>query len=243
MLNTFDIKTSDINDIKHTDSPYALLCNANDIQTKDIPLLASKLLSEHELKLMQRRKKITAKKEYIASRFLIKSLISKNLNLPYEQLELRFNSQNNKLQAIFQSQSVAVDISLAHSKGMIFFALSFAFSHIKTTLGVDIEEQNMKRDIVSVAEAFFHPDEVNTLTRRDYAKFYQLWTLKESLAKATGQSVFELLAQDTMLLLKEYQYALYQHANFQLAAIHNNQVNPMPCYLLDLEPLLNNHHE
>jgi 4'-phosphopantetheinyl transferase len=243
LLNTFDIKASDINDINHTDGPYAILCNANNIKAKDIPLLASKLLSEHELRLVQRRKKLTAKKEYIASRLLIKSLISKNLNLPYKQLELRFNSRSNKLQAIFNNQPLAVDISLAHSKGMIFFALNFTLSHVKATLGVDIEEQNKKRNIISVAKAFFHPDEVSTLAQGDYAKFYQLWTLKESLAKATGQSIFELLAQDTRLLLEEYQHALYQHTNFQLAVIHHHKMAPIPCYLIDLEPLLNYYHE
>lgn len=239
MLNTLDIKTVELNNVNHTDGAYCVLCNASNIKEKDITALAAHLLSEHELTILQQRKKLPAKKEYIASRFLIKTLISKHLKLPYPQLELRFNSQKKKLQAIFNNQPMAITISLAHSKGMIFFALGDE----NTTLGVDIEYQNMNRNILSVAEAFFHSVEFKALSQHDYTKFYQLWTLKESLAKATSQSVLALLSQNTMLLLDEYQHALGQYANFQLAAIHHHELKQLPCYLLNLEKLLKNNHE
>lgn len=134
---------------------------------------------------------------------------------------------------------MAINISLTHSKGMIFFALSDE----TTALGVDIEHHNFNRNMLSVTKAFFHPNERKALTKDDYTRFYQLWTLKESLAKATGQSIFELLAQDTMQALKDFQYTLGQHDNFQLATIHNREFSAPPCYLLDLEKLLHNYYE
>lgn len=239
MLNTFAIKIAELTNINDKNGTYCVLCNADNIKEKDISALAAKLLVEHELQLLQQRKKPRAKKEYIASRFLIKTLISKHLKLPYNKLELSFNRQNNQLQAIFNRQPMAINISLAHSKGMIFFALSDE----TTALGVDIEHHNFNRNMLSVAKAFFHPNEYKALTKDDYTRFYQLWTLKESLAKATGQSIFELLAQDTMQALKDFQYTLGQYDNFQLATIHNCEFSPPPCYLLDLEKLLHNYHE
>lgn len=239
MLNTFDIKVTDLDSINYTHRPYCVLCDASKIAAIDIPVLASKLLFDGELQLLQQRKKLCAKKEYIVSRFLIKTLISKHLKLPYNKIQLRFNHQEKKLQAIFNHQPIAMNISLAHSKGIVFFALSDK----KTALGVDIEYQNFKRNIVNVAAEFFHPEEYKTLTQDDYLKFYQLWTLKESLAKVSGQSIFELLSQNTVLLLEKYQHSLGQYDNFQLAAIHSGELSPMPCNLLNLATILNNYHE
>ena len=233
------MKIADLNDIVHIDGPYCILSNASNIKEKNIPALASKLLFDDELQVFQQRKSLRAKKEYLASRFLIKTLMSKYLALPYTEIQLRFNSREQKLEAIFNQQPIAVSISLAHSKGMIFFALS----DVSKALGVDIEYLNFNRDILSVAEAFFHPDEFKALTKHEYAQFYQLWTLKESLAKATGQSILALLTQDTSELLKKFQHTLGQYDNFQLAAIHSSEINPTPCYLLDLEKLLPNCYE
>lgn len=239
MLNTLDIKIADLNNINRTAGHYCVVCNASNIEASEMPTLAAKLLVAQELTLFQRRKSLLAKKEYIASRFLIKTLISKTLRLPYHEIRLRFNSHEKKLQALFDNKPMAINISLAHSKGMIFFALSDK----ETAVGVDIEYQNITRNILSVAEAFFHPDEFKTLTTHDYPKFYQLWTLKESLAKVTGQSILALLAQDTKRLLEKFHHGLGQYDNFQLAAIHSHELSPIPCYLLNLAELLHNYDE
>lgn len=230
---------ADLDSINAINGPYFVLCNANKITAQKLAVLAPKLLGESELQLLQQRKKLQAKKEYIASRFLIKTLISKHLKLPYREIYLSFNEQEKMLQAHYNSRPLAIKISLAHSKGMVFFALS----ENKLALGVDIEFQNFKRNILSVSAAFFHPNEYNALAEHNYLKFYQLWTLKESLAKASAQSIFELLSQNTRQLLAQYQHSLGQFEDFQLAAIHTSEFNPMPCYVLDLETVLNNDYE
>jgi 4'-phosphopantetheinyl transferase len=239
LLNTVEIKIATLSNIKLEGGAFYVLCNAGIIKKTGLSALAHQLLSAHEQALFQQRKSLMAKKEYLTSRFLIKSLLSKQLRLPYQEIQLSFNNQSQKLEAIYHHQPLAVNISLAHSKGMVFFAICDA----KTAIGVDIEYQNINRNILPLAEEFFHPKEFKALSKNSHLKFYQLWTLKESLAKAKGLSVLELLGQDTLKLLKTFQYTFSQYDNFQLAAIHNREFSSMPCYLVDLEKSLENHHE
>lgn len=239
MLIPFDIKIAALNNINQESGPYSILCRATDLKEYQLLPLATKLLTDTELTIFQQRKSLMAQKEYIASRFLIKTLIAQHLNMPYQTIQVSFNHRINKLQALVNNSPAAINISLAHSKGWVFFAIS----DVRTSLGVDIEYKNCGRDILAVSEAFFHPNECEQLTQHSYEKFYQLWTLKESLAKAKAQSIFQLLGQDSQALLKKFRQNLGEYDNFQLAAIHNHEINTMPCYLLDLAQALENHHE
>ncbi|MGB1263377.1 MAG: 4'-phosphopantetheinyl transferase family protein [Cognaticolwellia sp.] len=239
LLNTIAIKIADINEVAHADNPCCILSKANDIDEQNLSRLSSTLLHEQEQKVFLQRKNITAKKEYLTSRFLIKTVLSQRLNLPYEKMQLRFNSKTSTLEALVNNKALAINISLAHSKGSVFFAINDE----KSAIGVDIEYQNSKRNIIDVAKTFFHPDECKVLTKDSIQQFYQLWTLKESLAKATGQSIFQLLGQNTKQLLKHYQYTLGQFEQFQLAVIHTNQCSTIPCYVVSLNNLMPLCHE
>ncbi len=239
MLNTVEIKIAALSEISRGNGAFCVLCKADIIKAAGLSALAYQLLGDHEQVLFQQRKSLMAQKEYLTSRFLIKTLISKRLRLPYQEIQLSFNSRSQKLEAIYHHQPLAVNISLAHSKGMVFFAICDA----RTFIGVDIEYQNLNRSILPLAEAFFHPEEFKTLSKSSHLKFYQLWTLKESLAKAKGVSVLELLGQDTLQLLKTFQYTFSEYDNFQLAAIHNREFSSMPYYLVDLEEPLEHYYE
>ena len=237
MPNILQINNENLDKIIHLDRPFCVLCDANSIKASAIKPLALQLLFEDELDVIAQRKKLSAKKEYIVSRFLIKTLVSRYFKISYHCLRLSFNNKLKKLQAIVNDKPLAINMSLAHSKGMVFFALSTE----EIVIGVDIEYQNDDRDIISVAENFFHPSEYKTLTKDQHTTFYQLWTLKESLAKATGQSIFQLLGQDTMQAIKGFHYTLGQYDGFQLATLQNRGLNAPPCYLLELEKLLRNY--
>lgn len=60
-------------------------------------------------------------------------------------------------------------------------------------LGVDIEAQGDTRDLLGIAENYFHPQEFNQLKQLDQQHqadyFYRLWTLKEAFFKATGTGI------------------------------------------------------
>lgn len=239
MPNILNIKNEKLENIIQLDGNFCILCNANSIKASAIRTLASQLLFEHELDIVQQRKQLSAKKEYIASRFLIKTFISRHFEISYNTIQLSFNNNLNKLQAVVNNKPLPINISLAHSKGMVLFAISTE----EALIGVDIEYQNLDRDIVALSEHFFHPNEFSAIAKGDYIKFYQLWTLKESIAKATGQSIYQLLGQETLQVLKGFHYTLAQHNGFQLAALQSGEFSSPSCYLLDLEKLLQSYDE
>ena len=110
--------------IKNKMHPCYALYNANNIDENDIAFLAAKFLHENEQNIIKRRKNLVAKKEYIASRFLIKSLIAEHLVIPYQTLQLSFDTESAQLKALYKGKSLAFSISLTHSKGFIFFAIT-----------------------------------------------------------------------------------------------------------------------
>lgn len=234
MLKFLQIKASDLSSIIKASSPYIVLCDSNSIEEHDINGLVTQLLFDNELDMLKKRKKLLAKKEYITSRFLIKSLISQHFNVDYHTLTLCFNHTLKKLQAKANNKLLPINISLAHSKGMVFFVID----EESVSLGIDIEYQDSNRDIITLSKNFFHINEFNAITSGEQSDFYQLWTLKESLAKATKQSIFELLAQNTMQIIKDFNYQVVQHDGFQLALIHSGKFNASTCYFLNLNRTL-----
>lgn len=234
LFKSLQVKTGDLNSIIKASPPYIVLCDSKSVEESHINGLATQLLSDNELDIFEERKKLLAKKEYITSRFLIKSLISKHLNIDYRTLTLCFNHTLKKLQAKANSKLLPINISLAHSKGMVFFVID----EESISLGIDIEYQDSNRDIITLSKNFFHPSECIVIAHDEQEKFYQLWTLKESLAKATKQSIFELLAQNTMQIIKDFNYQVALYDGFQLALIYRGKFNASTCYLLNLDRAL-----
>ncbi len=78
--------------------------------------------------------------------------------------------------------------SLSHSGG----CAAIAIAPVGCVAGIDIEA-TMPRDVHSIAQFAFAPDEVQQLrslaVTEAAARFYVLWTLKEAFAKALGLSL------------------------------------------------------
>ena len=219
--------------------PSYILYDANHINEQNIAVLTTKYLHSNEKKIIARRKKIIAKKEYIASRLLIKLHIAKHLNIPYQDLHLNFDAQTNQLKAIYNTKPLALNISLAHSKGIVFFAIA---KH-KIKVGVDIEFQNPHRDTRPLIEAYFHPDDVSALLGNEKYQFYQYWTLKEAVAKITNKAVFEVLKQDTKQQLLHYHHATGQYQQFALSIVQTDPIELQSLNLIHSDNLLQLHHE
>lgn len=239
MLNEFFNAITSTSCIKNVTLPSYALYDANNINEQDIALLTTELLHCNEKKIIARRKKIIAKKEYIASRLLIKLHIAKYLNIPYQDLHLDYDEQATQLKAIYNAKPLALNISLAHSKGIIFFAIT------KSTVkvGVDIEFQNPHRDTQQLIEAYFHPVEVSALLRSEKSQFYQYWTLKEALAKMANKTVLEVLKQDIRKQLFHYHHATGQYQEFSLSIVQTDPIEVQSLYLVHSDDILQLRHE
>jgi 4'-phosphopantetheinyl transferase len=91
--------------------------------------------------------------------------------------------------------TTAIGISLSHTEGLVAVALARG-----ARVGIDVERVRARRsDVVATARRFFAPAEAARVARaapRDRLHLYfQLWTRKESLAKAAGaRDLFAALA-------------------------------------------------
>jgi phosphopantetheinyl transferase len=78
-------------------------------------------------------------------------------------------------------------VSLAHSGAMVACATAS-----DGAIGIDVERMDSGRPLLALARAAFGPAETAEVRSGGIAAFYRIWTLREALAKASGNG-FELL--------------------------------------------------
>jgi phosphopantetheinyl transferase len=75
-------------------------------------------------------------------------------------------------------------ISLSHSGGWVGCAASDI-----GPVGIDLERPRRDRNLTGIAEAAFGPKERERARDTGSAGFYRIWTLREAIAKATGEGL------------------------------------------------------
>ncbi len=147
------------------------------------------VLAEQTLLLMssdereRAQKFIRGKEEYIASRWLLRKVLGQYLQQAPASLVF---SRGEKGKPYIANNSIRFNLS--HSDHWAVLALAQDME-----LGVDIEQIRNSRDLLGIAENYYHPDEFAQLRQRqgdeELRFFYQLWTLKEALLKAMGVGI------------------------------------------------------
>lgn len=129
------------------------------------------------------QKFIRGKEEYIASRWLLREVLGAYLQQAPESLVF---SRTEKGKPYFANR--ALQFNLSHSGHWALLAVAKEME-----LGVDIEQIKVSRDLLRIAESYYHPDEFARLQQlsgdAQTHYFYQLWTLKEALLKALGVGI------------------------------------------------------
>jgi 4'-phosphopantetheinyl transferase len=86
--------------------------------------------------------------------------------------------------------NAAIHFNLSHSGGIVVAAFS------GSPVGIDIEPRGRRRDIVGIAERFFHPAEAEVIRHSpDEDQFLRLWTGKEAMLKLSGEGISGGLAE------------------------------------------------
>ena len=176
-------------------------------------------LSPFELSVINRRKRAQAKQEYLASRILLKQLVKitqpQYANITLNSMSTQFDEASAKLQLHVSGDIFNTCIS--HSHGLVGVALNLA----KTEFGFDIEKISLKRPFEKLAKHFYHPDEIALITKPSNTQantFFRIWTLKESLAKATSRPIAKLLSPNVFNELN----AATLNASSNCASIESN---------------------
>ena len=146
-------------------------------------------LAEQALLLMSNdereraQKFIRGKEEYIASRWLLRKVLGQYLQQAPASLVF---SRREKGKPYIANNPL--NFNLSHSGHWALLALARDME-----LGVDIEQSRDSRDLLGIAENYYHPDEYAQLRQQQGDEqirfFYQLWTLKEALLKALGVGI------------------------------------------------------
>jgi 4'-phosphopantetheinyl transferase len=183
------------------------LFDSNAINEKMLDFISEKYLHQNETLTLHQRKKQQAKQEFIISRMLIKQLFLNGSSKALQKIEIRFNKESLLLEVFYLDKRQPFSISLSHSKGLIFLAVSLN----DVSLGVDIEHIKTKRNIHSLAKNYYHLTEVEQVEQRGVDAFYRIWTLKEAISKHLKQPIVTTLKQNIFkrLPLLSYQSGVY----------------------------------
>ena len=206
------------------------LCDANKISAINLTELANNWLHKNEFPLFQKRKNEIAKKEYIASRFVIKKILSSYTSYNYHELYVQFNHQEDKLQVYNNDKKLPFSLCISHSNGVVLIALG----HNEISLGVDIEKIKVSRDYQALAASYYHIDEQSLIETHGINAFYRLWTLKEALSKTLREPMTALLKEKTLTQLSPYYVNSGIYHDFDLSIITSNSDNPLDTLIVSV---------
>ncbi len=220
-----------------------LLFNANTLNVADYDLPC--LLSELELSVINRRKNPTAKQEYLASRLLLKMLVKTTFpefaHVALNTITTNFNHTTAKLE--LHINDCVVNTCISHSHGFVGVALNSK----NNTFGFDLEKISLTRPFEKLAKHFYHSDEVTLITSQPNTQsqantFFRIWTLKESLAKATSRPIAKLLSPNVFTELEVANLASSSQVvstlteAFDLTLVHKKSTD-WRCFLLTEQSL------
>lgn len=121
-----------------------------------------------------------AARQYLASRWLLRTHIGALLGIPAREVELSY--PRGAAPRLLRSDWC---IGLSHSNGVMFCAAA-----IGVAVGCDVEHHRPRARLRRIAASYFTEQEANRLRELGEdqlgADFYRLWTLKEAGKKALG---------------------------------------------------------
>jgi len=133
------------------------------------------LLPEKELAKAVRYVREADRKRYIADKYFLRSLLSGIISIPAREIE--FNHTADKKPFID-----GVEFNVSHSGNYILTAIG------SRPIGIDLELVNPDFEFEPLLPNNFSEDEVAYIAGKA-VNFYQLWTRKEALLKATGEGI------------------------------------------------------
>lgn len=141
------------------------------------------LLSSDEAARYGRLRVATARRQFLVSRVLVRTVLAARLGVAPPDVELRTAESGRP-----EVAGRPLDFNLSHTGGLVALAVTGG-----APVGVDVERYDRDVDPLVLAERFFAPDEHAVLAaapedeRR--ALFVAHWTLKEAYVKARGVGI------------------------------------------------------
>lgn len=158
----------------------------------------TKLLSPEEQHKLQQYSAKTPQRQFLITRGMLRLLLSDyQPQIAPNEWSIEIAAQGKPY--IHNPLNEPLHFSISHTKGL----LAIAFCQ-HPYIGLDIENQCRKTKVMDIATHFFSSHEVAYLknmidSEQQTETFFKIWTLKESLIKATGKGISVGLDKFSML--------------------------------------------
>ncbi|WP_234737003.1 4'-phosphopantetheinyl transferase family protein [Tellurirhabdus bombi] len=171
----------------YTDSDELVLFRVQ--LSRFVPLISAlqPLLRDEEIARAQRYHQDADRQRFVISRGVLRVLLGMHTGQPHKEIQLVVGANQKPMLRDFP----AVHYSVSHSGDWILMALA------KHSVGVDIEKINPSFVFQEVVTHSFGLEEQQAIeaSADPAGAFYQLWTRKEALVKATGKGIDDDFAQ------------------------------------------------
>ncbi|HEY5704585.1 MAG TPA: 4'-phosphopantetheinyl transferase superfamily protein [Terrimicrobiaceae bacterium] len=140
-----------------------------------------RMLSEDEVQRSKRYRFPVLQRRFAAGRGALRAILAGYLSMESDRLKFGYTAHGKP----FLLDSAAIQFNLSHSGGLMVAAFCRNWP-----IGVDIEREDRRLDPVEIAERYFCDREKEEIARADtslrHRVFFQLWTAKEAVLKATS---------------------------------------------------------
>lgn len=172
------------------------LVDCDAIREPGLLLRYQQLLTPQERQKQQRFLFERHRKQYLLTRALVRTTLSRYENITPEKWVFTSNDYGRPEIASSLAHKLDHDLrfNLSHTDGLIVCALCNG-----RAIGVDVEHTGRCNKTTDIAERFFSAEECAALRAlpkaSQHARFFDYWTLKESYIKARGMGLAIPLAQ------------------------------------------------
>jgi 4'-phosphopantetheinyl transferase len=139
------------------------------------------MLSDEELQRSERYRFPVLHRRFVAGRGALRAILAGYLSMESKRLKFGYTAYGKP----FLLDSPAIQFNLSHSGGLMVAAVCRNWA-----IGVDIEKEDRRLHPLEIAERYFSDREREEIARADTGArhwlFFQLWTAKEAVLKATS---------------------------------------------------------
>ena len=164
----------------------------NELDRYDSSNVFVKWLHAAEKNRYNRYQSQSQRKHFLFGRMLLKAILSKYAGCAPTDLQLDIDTRGKPF--LNSNNPLCLSFNLSHSGNRLVVAVSKNHD-----LGVDLENIKREREILKIAQRYFSLSEIRGLKHLSKAlqitRFYELWTLKESVVKACGYGLSGRLSE------------------------------------------------
>ncbi len=159
-------------------------------QPAEVAQQLAQYLSPDEQAKIERFRFVQHQQRSLISRGILRALLGRYLQTDPASLKFDYEAHGKPVLSLSPGWP-NLQFNLAHSQDLVAYAIA-----VNHPVGIDVEYQRPMTDITEIAQRFFSKSEQQALQRLSgevqKAAFFDYWTGKEAVLKATGQGLVGL---------------------------------------------------